>query len=132
MKQDHLDQQANILAAARRVLDSFSLCFHIYSYIYNTIKARLTDQRIKPAADYIMEHRNLLPKPSIWNNSICLWFEYIFQRQYTIIWLEALKMIIENEYNAYFIHQNYMVAKISLPGEKLKSALHLYNYLISE
>ena len=34
MKQDHLDQQANILAAARRVrdeiLDSFSLIFHIY------------------------------------------------------------------------------------------------------
>ena len=34
MKQNHLDQQANILAAARRVrdevLDSFSLIFHIY------------------------------------------------------------------------------------------------------
>ena len=34
MKQDHLDQQANILAAARRVrdevLDSFSLFFQIY------------------------------------------------------------------------------------------------------
>ena len=41
-------------------------------------------------------------------------------------------MIIENEHNAYFIHRNYLVAKTSSPDEKLKTALHLYNYLISE
>jgi len=52
--------------------------------------------------------------------------------QYTIICLEALKMVIENEHNAYFIHWNYLVAKTSSPDEKLKTALHLYNYLISE
>ena len=41
-------------------------------------------------------------------------------------------MIIENEHNAYFVHQNYMIAKTSSPDEKLKTALNLYNYLISE
>ena len=41
-------------------------------------------------------------------------------------------MIIENVYNAYFIYQNYMVAKTSSLDKILKSALHLYNYSISE
>ena len=41
-------------------------------------------------------------------------------------------MIIENEHNAYFTHQNYMVGKTNSPDEKLKSALHLFHYLISE
>ena len=67
MKQDHLDQQANILAAARRVrdevLDSFSLLFKY------TFKAQLTDQRIQPAANYIMELKHLLPKPDFSDRS---------------------------------------------------------------
>ena len=41
-------------------------------------------------------------------------------------------MIIENEHNAYFVHRNYLVAKTSSSDEKLKTAPHLYNYLISE
>ena len=41
-------------------------------------------------------------------------------------------MIIENEHNAYLIHRNYLVAQTNLPDENLKTALHLYNYLISE
>ena len=41
-------------------------------------------------------------------------------------------MIIEIEHNAYFIHQNFLVARTSSPDQKLKTALHLYNYLISE
>jgi len=41
-------------------------------------------------------------------------------------------MIIETEHNAYFVHQNYLVAKTSSPDQKLQTALHLYNYLISK
>ena len=41
-------------------------------------------------------------------------------------------MIIETEHSAYFIHSNYLVARTSSPDQKLKTALHLYNYLISE
>ena len=84
--------------------------------------------------------------PQIWNSSICLWrsildkglfclviwFIYLFYRQYTIICLGALKMIFENEHNAYFIHRNYTVAKTISPDKKLKSALHLYHNLVSE
>ena len=147
MKQDHLAQQVNILADARRVrdevLDSFGL----------TVKAQLTDQRINPTANYIMEHRNWLRKPDFQNlkrssnlKQLNMSFmEYFGESlvlpchlihisfpQCTIICLEALKMIFENEHNAYSIHQNYTVAKTSSPDEKLKSALHLFHYLISE
>ena len=41
-------------------------------------------------------------------------------------------MIIDYEHNAYFIHQNYVVAKTSSPDKKLKSALYLFHFLISE
>ena len=41
-------------------------------------------------------------------------------------------MIIESEHQADFVHQNYLIAKTSSPDEKLKTALYLYNYLISE
>ena len=57
---------------------------------------------------------------------------YLCQRQYAVICLEALKMIIETEHTAYFIHLNNLVARISSPDLKLKTALYLYNYLISE
>ena len=33
------------------------------------VKAQLTDQRFKPAAIYIMEHRNLLPRPDLSDRS---------------------------------------------------------------
>ena len=52
MKQDHLAQQVNNLAAARRVRDEVL-----------DSQRQLTDQRIQPAANYIMEYRNFLPKP---------------------------------------------------------------------
>ena len=39
-------------------------------------------------------------------------------------------MVIQNEHNACLIHQNYLVAKSSSPGQKLQTALHLFNYLI--
>ena len=39
-------------------------------------------------------------------------------------------MIIQNEHNACLIHQNYLVATSSSPGQKLQTALHLFNYLI--
>ena len=52
MKQDHLAQQVNNLAAARRVRDEVL-----------DGQRQLTDQRIQPAANYIMEYRNFLPKP---------------------------------------------------------------------
>ena len=37
------------------------------SLIFYTIsvKAQLTDQRIKPSANYVMKHRNLLPSPDL-------------------------------------------------------------------
>jgi len=41
-------------------------------------------------------------------------------------------MIIESENQAYFVHQNNLIAKTSSPDEKLKNAPHLYNYLIFE
>ena len=46
------------------------LTVSLYFFKY-TVKAQLTDQRIQPAANYIMEHRNLLPKPDFsdrWSN----------------------------------------------------------------
>ena len=123
------------------------LTVSLYFFKY-TVKAQLTDQRIQPTANFIMEHQTLLPKPEFSDRSSNLkqlnlsLKEYYGARfvllsfdssgQYTIICLEALKMILENEHNAYFIHQNYMVAKTSSPDEKLKSALHLFHYLISE
>ena len=67
-----------------------------------TVKAQLTDQRIQPAENYIMEHRNLLPIPDFSDRipnfkqlNLSL-KEHFFHRQYTIICLEALKMIIIN------------------------------------
>ena len=39
-------------------------------------------------------------------------------------------MVIQNEHNACLIHQNYLVAKSSSPGQKLQTALHLFNFLI--
>ena len=45
---------------------------------------------------------------------------------------EALKNIIENQHSAYFVHQNFLLAKTSSSDQKLMAALHLYNYLISE
>ena len=54
---------------------------------------------------------------------------YLCYRQYALISLEALKMIIEIEHNAYFIHQNYLVARTSSPDQKLKTALHLYKLI---
>ena len=67
MKQDHPDQQANVLAAVRRerdeVFDSFSFFFQLI------VKAQLTDQRFQPAAIYIIEHRNLLPRQDLSDRS---------------------------------------------------------------
>ena len=39
-------------------------------------------------------------------------------------------MVIQNEHNGCLIHQNNLVAKSSSPGQKLQTALHLFNYLI--
>jgi len=39
-------------------------------------------------------------------------------------------MVIQNEHNACLIHQKYLVAKSCSPGQKLQTALHLFNYLI--
>ena len=39
-------------------------------------------------------------------------------------------MVIQNERNACLIHQNYLVSKSSSPGQKLQTALHLFNFLI--
>ena len=39
-------------------------------------------------------------------------------------------MTIQNEHNACLIHQNNLVAKSSSLGQKLQTALHLFNYLI--
>ena len=44
-----MDQQANILAAVYTI----------------SVNAQLNDQRIKPATNYVIEHRNLLPSPDL-------------------------------------------------------------------
>ena len=53
--------------------------------------------------------------------SSALWFDSsIFSMgniQLFVYTIEALKMILENEHNTYFIHKNYMVAKTSSPNE---------------
>ena len=46
------------------------LTVSLYVSTYN-VKAQLTDQRIK-SADYIIEHRNLLPKPDFSDRSFNL------------------------------------------------------------
>ena len=51
---------------------------------------------------------------------------------FPVIGGQALKMIIESEHQVYFVHQNNLIAKTNSPDEKFKTALHLYNYFISE
>ena len=65
MKQDHLDQQPIFsLLQEESVMRPVSLFF--FPLI---VKAQLTDQRFKPAAIYIMEHRQLLSRPDLSDRS---------------------------------------------------------------
>ena len=44
------------------------LTVSLYFFKY-TVKAQLTDQRIQPTANFIMEHQTLLPKPEFSDRS---------------------------------------------------------------